>query len=210
MFEFDAGKLVIIGIVALIVIGPKELPRVMRQVGLAVGKMRKLAGEFQAQFMDAMREADVADIKAEAEKLSQQAKIDLPFDPVAKVKSQISGALMGPIHAPHEASSEPGGESSLDAANRTLAAELIEPVPDAATDPAQAPVQSASDAISPGMQSTSESPAPDGHEAVPSQASPIIGAGATLPNDTHPEQPPAAKNDDAAAAPEPLPLRTSA
>ena len=47
-----------IGIVALIVIGPKELPRVMRQLGQAVAKMRRMAAEFRGQFMDAMREAD--------------------------------------------------------------------------------------------------------------------------------------------------------
>ncbi|MGP0058121.1 MAG: Sec-independent protein translocase protein TatB [Beijerinckiaceae bacterium] len=95
MFEFDASKLIIIGIVALIVIGPKELPRVMRQVGLAVGKMRKLAGEFQSQFMEAMREADVAEIKAEAEKLANQAKIDVAFNPMAQVKAELSEAVRG-------------------------------------------------------------------------------------------------------------------
>jgi sec-independent protein translocase protein TatB len=66
MFDFDAGKIIIIGIVALIVIGPKELPRVMRQIGQAVSKMRRMASEFQSQFMDAMNEADFAEIKAEA------------------------------------------------------------------------------------------------------------------------------------------------
>jgi Sec-independent protein translocase protein TatA len=43
MFDFDAGKLIIVGIVALIVIGPKELPRVMLQVGQAAAKMRRMA-----------------------------------------------------------------------------------------------------------------------------------------------------------------------
>lgn len=65
MFEFDASKLIIIGIVALIVIGPKDLPRVLRQLGQAMGKMRRMAAEFQGQFMEAMREADVADARAE-------------------------------------------------------------------------------------------------------------------------------------------------
>ena len=55
MFEFDAGKFVLIAIVALIVIGPKELPRVMRQLGQAVGKLRRLSSDFQAQFMEVMR-----------------------------------------------------------------------------------------------------------------------------------------------------------
>jgi Tat protein translocase TatB subunit len=59
MFDIDAGKLIIVGIVALIVIGPKELPRVMLQVGQAAAKMRRMAAEFRSQFMDAMREAEI-------------------------------------------------------------------------------------------------------------------------------------------------------
>ncbi len=76
MFDFDAGKFIIIGIVALIVIGPKELPRVMRQVGQAAAKMRRMAAEFRGQFMDAMREADIDDIKADVAKLAESAKVD--------------------------------------------------------------------------------------------------------------------------------------
>ena len=93
MFDFDAGKLIIIGIVALIVIGPKELPRVLRQVGQAVGKMRRLAAEFQGQFMEAMREADMADIKAEVAKLAENAKVDVGFNPVAELKTHITDAI---------------------------------------------------------------------------------------------------------------------
>ena len=55
MFDFDVGKLLVVGIVALAVIPPKDLPRVMRTVGQAVGKMRRMAAEFQGQFMDAMQ-----------------------------------------------------------------------------------------------------------------------------------------------------------
>lgn len=93
MFDFDAGKLIIIGIVALIVIGPKELPRVLRQVGQAVGKMRRLASEFQGQFMDAMREADMADIKADVTKLAESAKADVGFNPIAALKTQMTEAI---------------------------------------------------------------------------------------------------------------------
>ncbi|MGO9004843.1 MAG: twin-arginine translocase TatA/TatE family subunit [Beijerinckiaceae bacterium] len=178
MFEFDAGKLIIIGIVALIVIGPKELPRVMRQVGLAVGKMRKLAGEFQSQFMEAMREADVADIKAEAEKLANQAKIDVGFNPVAQVKAELTKALQGPNEVSptrlppetHAAPSEPA--ASLPAGQGPSVAEL----------PVEAAAHSAPEALSPDHLAP-ESPAPKPAAALPS------------------EQP---------AAPEPVPLRTSA
>jgi sec-independent protein translocase protein TatB len=93
MFDFDVGKLFIIGIVALIVIGPKELPRVLRQVGQTLGKLRRMSADFQKQFMDAMHEADLADLKAEAEKLSQAARIDVSYDPVREVKAHMTEAL---------------------------------------------------------------------------------------------------------------------
>jgi sec-independent protein translocase protein TatB len=104
MFEFDAGKLIIIGIVALIVIGPKELPRVMRQVGQAVAKLRRLGAEFQAQFMEAMREADAEDLKTSARELAQSAKVDLGINPLALAKAQLTSALEKPVSTSgHEA-----------------------------------------------------------------------------------------------------------
>jgi sec-independent protein translocase protein TatB len=90
MFEFDAAKLILIGIVALIVIGPKELPRVMRQVGQAIAKIRRMGTEFQSQFMDAMHEADLADIKAEAAKISEAAKLDIGTDPLAGIGASLT------------------------------------------------------------------------------------------------------------------------
>src|SRR5215210_6879809 len=63
MFDISWGKLVIIGVVALIVIGPKELPMVLRTVGQWMGKIRRMSSEFQGQFQDAMREAEMADLK---------------------------------------------------------------------------------------------------------------------------------------------------
>ena len=82
MFDFDAGKIIIVGVIALIFIPPKDLPRVMRQVGQFVGKMRRMAADFQGQFMDAMRDADMADIRREAQKLAETARVETGFDTV--------------------------------------------------------------------------------------------------------------------------------
>ncbi len=100
MFDFfDPAKLFIIGIVALVVIGPKELPRVLRQVGQAVGKLRRMSADFQKQFMDAMHEADMADLKAEAEKLAEAARVNVAYDPIREVKSHLTAA-MNSVEAP--------------------------------------------------------------------------------------------------------------
>jgi sec-independent protein translocase protein TatB len=93
MFEFDAGKLIIVGIVALIVIGPKELPRVMRLAGEALAKMRRMAAEFRRQFIDAMREAEIDDSKAGVDKLADSASPDLGADPFAQLKAELTQAL---------------------------------------------------------------------------------------------------------------------
>ncbi len=63
MFDIGWSELVVIAAVALIAIGPKELPGVLRMVGQWMGKARKMAGEFQGQFQEAMREAEMADLK---------------------------------------------------------------------------------------------------------------------------------------------------
>ncbi len=96
MFDFDISKMIIVGIVALAVIPPKDLPRVMRTVGQTVGKMRRMAAEFQGQFMEAMREvereADLESVKKEFQAINDQAKIDTSFDPVAMVRDDVTKA----------------------------------------------------------------------------------------------------------------------
>ena len=57
IFDVGWGELVLIGVVALIVFGPKELPVVLRTVGQYMTKIRRMAAEFQSQFQEAMREA---------------------------------------------------------------------------------------------------------------------------------------------------------
>jgi sec-independent protein translocase protein TatB len=93
MFDFDASKLVILGIAALIFIGPKDLPRVLRQVGSFVAKMRRMASEFQGQFMDAMKESEMEDLKKDMQKIADQAKADISFDPGRDTERELREAL---------------------------------------------------------------------------------------------------------------------
>ena len=93
MFDIDSGKLLIVAVLALIVIGPKELPRVLRQVGQAVGKLRRMAGEFQGQFMDAMKEADIADIRKDLDDLKKSAALDVHFDPARDIRTELTSVM---------------------------------------------------------------------------------------------------------------------
>jgi sec-independent protein translocase protein TatB len=73
MFDIGWSELVVIAVVALVAIGPKELPGVLRTVGQWIGKARKLAGEFQGQFREAMREAEMADLKKSFDEVKEAA-----------------------------------------------------------------------------------------------------------------------------------------
>jgi sec-independent protein translocase protein TatB len=66
---FDVGwqELLIIGLVAIIVIGPKELPRVLRTVTLGIRKVRGMARDFQDGLEELAREADLQDLRKEIE-----------------------------------------------------------------------------------------------------------------------------------------------
>ena len=92
MFDFDIGKLMVFAIVALAVIPPKDLPRVLRTVGKYVGQMRRMASEFQGQFMDAIKEADVESVKKELESIGASAKIESTFDPAMAMRDEINRA----------------------------------------------------------------------------------------------------------------------
>lgn len=59
MFNMDWTELLIIAIIAVLVVGPKELPGMLRTMGRYAGKMRKVAGEFRSQFDQAMKEAEL-------------------------------------------------------------------------------------------------------------------------------------------------------
>src|SRR5215467_501401 len=80
MFDIGWSELLLIAVVALIAIGPKELPGVLRNVGHWMGKIRRLATEFQSQFQEAMREAEMADLKEHADDLNNAARL-LTADP---------------------------------------------------------------------------------------------------------------------------------
>jgi sec-independent protein translocase protein TatB len=86
MFDISWTEFLLIGIVALIVIGPKELPAVMRSLGQWTRKIRSLAADFQNQFHEAMREAEMADLKKQVDDVASDIK---NYDPLKDVRSDV-------------------------------------------------------------------------------------------------------------------------
>ena len=71
MFDIAWSEMVVIGAVALIAIGPKDLPKALRAVGAMTAKARRMATEFQDHFREAMREAELESVKQEVANIHQ-------------------------------------------------------------------------------------------------------------------------------------------
>ena len=125
MFEIGWGELLIIGIVALIAIGPKELPGALRTLGQWMAKVRRMASEFQNQFHEAMREAELADLKKEVDEMATKAQSYAHFDPIDDIRKDIEKAA--------------GPPPDLDTLTDTAASPPPAATPPAATAPASPP-----------------------------------------------------------------------
>jgi sec-independent protein translocase protein TatB len=93
MFDIGWSEFAVIAVVALIAIGPKELPGVLRMVGQWVAKARKMAGEFQGQFQEAMREAEMADLKKSFDEVKEAATGFAGGNVMTSLQKDVSSAL---------------------------------------------------------------------------------------------------------------------
>ena len=93
MFDIGWSEFVVIAVVALIAIGPKELPGVLRMVGQWMGKARKMAAEFQGQFQEAMREAEMSDLKKSFDEVREAASGFTSGNLMTSLEKDVSKAL---------------------------------------------------------------------------------------------------------------------
>jgi sec-independent protein translocase protein TatB len=135
MFDISWTEFLLIGIVALIVIGPKELPAVMRSLGQWTRKIRSLAADFQNQFHEAMREAEMADLKKQVDDMASDIK---NYDPLKDVRSDVEAIgkdLDDSVKSPDKAADKDAAKETANAPDSVAAppAEAF-PVPQAATE----------------------------------------------------------------------------
>jgi sec-independent protein translocase protein TatB len=143
MFDISWTEFLLIGVVALVVIGPKELPGVMRTLGQYTRKIRSMAADFQGQFQEAMREAEMADLKKQVDDMAQDIK---SYDPLKDVRADveaigkdISTNLADPAAA-QPAKELPLPEAAAQLEDQSVVASAAGPVaPDAAAESAPAP-----------------------------------------------------------------------
>jgi sec-independent protein translocase protein TatB len=86
MLDIGWSELLIIGVVALVVVGPKDLPKLLRVVGQSIAKIRRMASEFQGQVNEAIREAELEDVKKSVDDLRA-------LNPANMIRNEIDDAL---------------------------------------------------------------------------------------------------------------------
>ena len=110
MFDFFSWQhLSIMLIVALVVVGPKDLPRLMNMAGKWANKARTMAGEFRRSFDEMARESELAELRKEIEDLKKN-------NPITEVANSISG-VQTDIGTPIEGagvSAEPEAQASAE------------------------------------------------------------------------------------------------
>ena len=131
MFDIAWSEMLVIGAVALVVIGPKDLPKALRSVGEAVGKIKRMAAEFQGQFNDAMREAELHDLKKQVEDVggSVQAATKVDFNPIETIRNEIKGSTSAATDA-SQASTQPVSLATDVAASAPPLPDPVIPLPE--------------------------------------------------------------------------------
>jgi sec-independent protein translocase protein TatB len=118
MLDMSWGEVMVIGAVALIVIGPKDLPRALRTIGQVTGKLRRMAAEFQGQFNEAMREAELDDVKKQIQGVNDSVTSmnGKTFNPIQSIRDELKTSVEAPVAADKpEPLAEPTGDASIQA-----------------------------------------------------------------------------------------------
>lgn len=98
MFDIGGSELLVIAVLAILVVGPKELPGMLRTFGRMIGKLRRTADEFRKHFDDAIREAGGEEFQREMKSLKQN-------NPLSQIRSSIEDAARDPLETSKPATS---------------------------------------------------------------------------------------------------------
>ncbi len=96
MFDVGWSEMLVIAIVLIVVVGPKDLPRMLRQFGRSTSKLRAMAGDFRRQFDEALKEAELDDVTetlSSVRKLNPMNEIRKHLAPIEEVGQQVRAGL---------------------------------------------------------------------------------------------------------------------
>jgi sec-independent protein translocase protein TatB len=199
LFDIGWSELAVVACVTILVVGPKELPGLLRTMGKTVGQLRRMAGDFQKQFDDAIREAELDEVKK---------TMKAPFQPLEDAR-KAALEFQGQVN---KSMTETGAEITAAAAEKPpIPAGVLDPLPtpvmpDAASAPAAAAAAPATGTAV--AQAPAKAPASAKSPAKP-KASPAVAA-KEKPGKTEAKAPAKASKPTKAAAPEKKPAANKA
>ncbi|NIX77243.1 Sec-independent protein translocase protein TatB [Microvirga terricola] len=166
MFDMSWGEVLVIGGVALIVIGPKDLPRALRTVGQVTGKIRRMAAEFQGQFQEAMREAELDDVKQQLQGMNESvSSMNKGFNPIQTIRDELKSAVETPVAPTEKPASEPVANAPAEGAATPDPVELPIPTLPPVEDPAELIAESLRREAEAAEQAASPAPTPNEPDA---------------------------------------------
>jgi sec-independent protein translocase protein TatB len=139
MFDIGWSELLLIGVVALVVIGPKDLPKALKALGFWMRKARQISGEFRASLDQMVREAELEEVRQQV-KQATEIDLDKEFTKTVDPTGSLAEALRPPdldldSPAKPKAIEAPPAESAPAAAAETSPTEAALPAPPAAEPP---------------------------------------------------------------------------
>ncbi len=119
--QFGFSELLFLVIVALIILGPKDLSLTMRKIGQFVARGRSMANEFRAAFDDIARQAELDDLRQEIEDLKRDNAVTEAVDELKAVEKDINDSVMREERAMKEELNKPADTEALPSASEETA-----------------------------------------------------------------------------------------
>ncbi len=192
MFDFAWSEIALIVVVAVVFIGPKDLPVAIKAVTEMIKKARRMAGEFQTHVDEMVREADLHEVRDSFNQIRNfdfKGTVERAVDPDGSLRSTFASNPLEPVVTPAPAPSEAASDNISDAASESL--------PDAATIEAH----SAAELTRPEGVDSVVKTEPEPEEAAETAPPAFIPPGFTLPDYLSPPKPAAAAAEPPAFVP---------
>ncbi|WP_394891689.1 Sec-independent protein translocase protein TatB [Mesorhizobium sp. AaZ16] len=115
MFDIGWTEMLVIAIVMIVVVGPKDLPKMLRTFGKTTAKLRSMAGDFQKQFNEALKEAELDEVKKSVDSLrglNPAAEIKKQLNPFEKAAADVRAGLDSAMKPAPSKAAEPAAEAA--------------------------------------------------------------------------------------------------
>ncbi|WP_117195645.1 Sec-independent protein translocase protein TatB [Rhizobium terrae] len=203
MLDIGWTELLVIAIVLIVVVGPKDLPPMLRAFGKMTANLRKMAGEFRTQFDEALRESELDDVRktiSDAQRLNPTNALRDAINPLRQMGQEIKADLQKATQMPGAPEASPADVEAQQAIEGTAEGEAAPEIP--MNFPSPAPAMPSSQ---PTVQATAAAPAQSGPASAPAASAPVAAI-----EKPKPARKPAAAKAKPAAEPAPVPAVTGA